>query len=135
LIFKADIADTMNENQAANINIGNEKIGIGMIAASLVVILITVGIFLYQQKNEDISEIHRQGAGLVRLLGSMSVEQLTGEDSSVGMLRVLEETQVNRYFAYSAVVAVDGASLAEFSASAFTEPVDRGAGVRDCQWH
>ena len=122
----------MNENQAANINVGNEKIGIGMIAASLVVILITVGIFLYQQKNEDISEIQRQGAGLVRLLGSMSVEQLTGEDSSVGILRVLEETQVNSYFAYSAVVAVDGTSLAD---SAFTEPVGRGAGVRDCQWH
>ncbi len=110
----------MNENQAANINVGNEKIGIGMIAASLVVILITVGIFLYQQKNEDISEIQRQGAGLVRLLGSMSVEQLTGEDSSVGMLRVLEETQVNSYFAYSAVVAVDGTSLAEFSAPGIT---------------
>ena len=87
-----------------------------MIAASLVVILITVGIFLYQQKSEDINEIQRQGTGLVRLLGSMSVEQLTGEGGSVGILRVLEETRVNRHFAFSAVVNPDGVSLAEFTA-------------------
>ena len=87
-----------------------------MIAASLVVILITVGIFLYQQKSEDINEIQRQGTGLVRLLGSMTVEQLTGKDGSVGILRVLEETRVNRHFAFSAVVNPDGVSLAEFTA-------------------
>ena len=106
----------MTENQHAGIHVGNEKIGIGMIAASLVVILITVGIFLYQQKTEDSNEIQRQGSGLVRLLGSMSVEQLTGEGDAVGMLRVLEETQVNRHFVYSAVVNVDGVTLAEFAA-------------------
>ncbi len=106
----------MNDNQNAGINIGNEKIGIGMIVASLVVIMITVGIFLYQQKTEDINEIERQGTGLVRLLGSMSLEQLVGEADAVGILRVLEETQVNRHFAYSSVVNVEGVTLVEFSA-------------------
>ena len=104
----------MNESQPAGLNVGNEKIGIGMIAASLVVILITVGVFLYQQKSEDINEIQRQGTGLVRLLGSMTVEQLTGQGGSVGILRVLEETRVNRHFAFSALVNPDGVSLAEF---------------------
>jgi len=106
----------MNDKQKPNVNIGNEKIGIGMIASSLVVIVITVAVFMYQQKHEDINAIQRQGTGLVRLLGSMSIEQLNGEGSSVGMLRVLKETQVNRHFAYAAVVNLDGMSLAEFVA-------------------
>ena len=85
-----------------------------MIASSLVVILFAVGVFLYQQKSDDINEIHRQGMVLARLLSSNSVEQLTGQGNSVGMLRVLKETQVNKHFAYAAVVNVEGVSLAEY---------------------
>ncbi|MGB5275683.1 MAG: ATP-binding protein [Gammaproteobacteria bacterium] len=103
----------MNDDQQKHVNIGNEKIGIGMIASSLVVIVITVAVFLYQQKHEDIGQSQRQGTGLVRLLGSMSLGQLQGEGSSVGMLRVLKETQVNQYFAYAALVDIDGMALAE----------------------
>ncbi|MBT8126680.1 MAG: PAS domain-containing sensor histidine kinase [Gammaproteobacteria bacterium] len=106
----------MNDNQQPSVNVGNEKIGIGMIASSLVVIVITVAVFLYQQKHEDMREIQRQGTGLVRLLGSMSVDQLKGHGSSVGMLRVLKETLANRHFAFAAVVNVDGMSLAEYRA-------------------
>ena len=112
----------MSEKQQATINVGNEKIGIGMIAASLTVILITVGIYLYQQKIEDVREIQRQGTGLVRLLGSMTVDQLTGEGGTVGMLRVLEETQVNPHFSYSSLVNVDGLPLVEYSSSGFVVP-------------
>jgi len=104
----------MNENQKTNINVGNEKIGIGMIVSSLVVILFTVGVFLYQQKSDDINEIQRQGIVLARLLSSNSVAQLTGEGNTVGMLKVLKETQVNKHFAYAAVVNVEGVSLAEY---------------------
>jgi signal transduction histidine kinase len=106
----------MNDNQKPSVSVGNEKIGIGMIASSLVVIVITVAVFLYQQKNDDLQEIQRQGAGLVRLLGSMSLEQLKGDGSSVGMLRVLKETLANRHFAYAAVVNVEGVSQAEYRA-------------------
>lgn len=106
----------MNDNQQPSVSVGNEKIGIGMIASSLVVIVITVAVFLYQQKNDDIREIQRQGTGLVRLLGSMSLEQLKGDGSSVGMLRVLKETLANRHFAFAVVVNVDGVSLAEYRA-------------------
>ena len=79
----------MNDNQQISVNIGNEKIGIGMIASSLVVILITVAVFLYQQKNDELREIQQQGSGLVRLLGAMSLEKLKGDGGSVGILRVL----------------------------------------------
>lgn len=112
----------MNDNQRPSVSVGNEKIGIGMIASSLVVIVITVAVFLYQQKHEDLREIQRQGAGLVRLLGSMSLEQLQGHGSSVGMLRVLKETLANRHFAFATVVNVDGASLAEYRAPGVTVP-------------
>ena len=95
------------------IRIGNEKIGIGMIASSLSVIIFTVGVFLYQQKSEDINEIQRQGVGLVRLLGSMSVAQLTGEGNTAGSLRLFQEAQVNQHFAYASVVNIEGLALAE----------------------
>lgn len=91
-----------------------------MITASLAVILFTVGIFLYQQKNEDIDEVQRQGAGLVRLLGSMTVAQLSGEGKTVGTLRLLKEAQVSQHFAYASVIDVDGVSLTEFNLPGMT---------------
>ena len=103
----------MKQRQKNQINIGNEKIGIGMIASSLSVIIFTVGIFLYQQKSEDINEIQRQGTGLVRLLASMPVAQLTGEGNTAGTLRLLKEVQVNQHFAFASVVNIEGLVLAE----------------------
>lgn len=84
-----------------------------MIAASLSVILFTVGVFLYQQKSQDINEIQRQGVGLVRLLGSMPVAQLSGEAHTAGTLRLFKEAQVNQYFAYASIVDKQGRVLAE----------------------
>ena len=86
-----------------------------MIVATLTVILFTVGVFFYQQQNKDINDIQRQGVGLVRLLSSMSVEQLAGDKNVAGGLRLLQEGQVNQYFAYASVVnAQDGRSIVEF---------------------
>ena len=85
-------------NQLSKVNIVNEKIGIGMIASSLAVIIFTVAMFLYQQKNEDAREVQHQGISLVRLLGSMPVGQLMTHDNTVDTLRLLKETQVNPYF-------------------------------------
>ena len=70
--------------QNNKINFGDEKIGIAMIVATLIVILFSVGVFFYQQKSNDINEIQRQGVGLVRLLSSMSVEQLAGDGKVAG---------------------------------------------------
>ena len=103
----------MKQRQKNQINIGNEKIGIGMIASSLSVIIFTVGVFLYQQKSEDINEIQRQGTGLVRLLASMPVAHLTGEGNTAGTLRLLKEVQVNQHFAFASVVNIEGLVLAE----------------------
>jgi len=103
----------MKQRLKNRINIGNDKIGIGMIAASLSVIIFTVGVFLYQQKSENINEIQRQGSVLVRLLGSMTIAQLTGDGNTIGTLRLLKEAQVNQYFAFASVVNIDGLALAE----------------------
>ncbi len=84
-----------------------------MIVSSLAVILFAVAAFLYQQKSDDFNEIQHQGVGLVRLLGSMSVAQLTGEGNTAGTLRLLKEAQVNKNFAYASVVNIEGMALAE----------------------
>jgi len=93
-----------------------------MIAASLLVIIFAVAVFLHQQKNEDASEIQRQGTSLVRLLGSMPVAQLVGVDSEMGTLRLLKEVRVNQYFSYASVVNVDGLPLAEIFSPGMTAP-------------
>ena len=112
----------MSNKYKSKVNIGNEKIGIGMIAASLLVILFAIAIFMHQQKVEDIAEIQRQGTSLVRLLGSMPVSHLVGNDEDMGTLRLLKEVRVNQYFSYASVVDVDGRSLLEVFSSAVTAP-------------
>ena len=84
-----------------------------MIVSSLAVILFAVAVFLHQQKSDDFDEIQQQGVGLVRLLGSMSLAQLTGEGNTAGTLRLLKEAQVNKNFAYASVVNIEGMTLAE----------------------
>jgi len=49
-IVTADSKNGMNIKHKSNINIANEKIGIGMIAASLCVILLAVGVFFISKK-------------------------------------------------------------------------------------
>jgi len=118
----ADSENGMNIKHKSEINIANEKIGVGMIAASLCVILLAVGVFFYQQKNADINAIQRQGVSLSRLLGSMSIAQLTSEKSGVGALRLFKETQLNQYFAYASIVGVDGVALTELTAPNISVP-------------
>ncbi len=93
-----------------------------MIAASLLVIIFAVGVFLHQQKIEDISEIKRQGVSLARLLGSMPVAQLVGENSDLGTLRLLKEIRVNQYFSYASLVDVNGLPLLEILSPGVTAP-------------
>lgn len=114
----------MNNRQTTKVNIGNERIGIGMIAASLLVIMFAVAVFLHQQKIEDSDEIHRQGASLARLLGSMPLGQLVGTENEMGTLRLLKEVRVNQYFSYALVVNIDGLPFLEvFSSGVSTLPV------------
>jgi signal transduction histidine kinase len=112
----------MKNSHKKKVTIGNENIGIGMIASSLLVILFAVVVFLQQQKIEDTDEIQRQGTSLVRLLGSMSVVQLVGEDNDLGTLRLLNEVRVNQYFSYASVVNIDGSSLFEILSPGVTTP-------------
>lgn len=92
---------------------GKEKIGIGMVVSSLMVILFVIAVFMHQQKTEDISDIKRQGTSLVRLLGSLPLTRLIGNDDDMGTLRLLKEVRVNQYFSYASVVDVDGRALSK----------------------
>lgn len=124
-MFLSKVVDNsicMNKAQNNNVNTVNEKIGIGMIVATLAVILFAVAVFLYQQKNEDTNEIQRQGVGMVRLLSSMSLEQLVVDGKPTGVLRLLKEAEMNRHFEYVALVDIDGRLLAEVVASGVIVP-------------
>ncbi|MGB5396838.1 MAG: ATP-binding protein [Gammaproteobacteria bacterium] len=103
----------MSETRTTSLGVGNEKTGMGMIAATLAVILFAIGVFLYQQRIEDVQQIQRQGTGLVRLLSSMTTVQLAGETKSPEILRLLKETPISQHFAYVAVVDLNGKTLGE----------------------
>ncbi len=86
----------------------NERSGLTMIFASLVVIgVIVVLLFGYQQESRE-SQIRAHGIGLVRLLGGMSWEQLVLSNGRQGPLQIMRESQNDPDFAYGAVVDIRG---------------------------
>ncbi len=86
----------------------NQRFGLIMIVATLLVMLVTVYIlFDYQRKDRE-NLARAQGLDLVRLLGGMSWSELVPDRGSQGFLEVLKRGQGNPDFAYGAVVDVGG---------------------------
>ncbi|MFW2374856.1 MAG: hypothetical protein ACN4GM_17160, partial [Gammaproteobacteria bacterium] len=93
----------------------SERLGLSMIAASLVVIVFIVGVlFQFQQESRE-AQIRSQGVSLIRLLSSMPYEQLTFPSHRGGPLQVMLHSQDNPDFAYGIVVDGQGNLLNEAS--------------------
>ena len=100
----------------------NERLGLSMIAASLVVILLIVGLlFTYQQKSET-NHIRQQGVSLVRVLSSLPYSQVAPDDERSSVLSILRHSQANRSFAYLAVVDRHGKPVNEIIAPGVIMP-------------
>jgi len=93
----------------------NERLGLTMIAASLTVIVMIVGL-LFQYEQESREALNRsQGVSLTRLLSGMPYDQLISNSQRGGLLQLMRHSQNNKDFAYGVVVDRQGNLLNEAS--------------------
>lgn len=100
----------------------NQRFGLTMIIATLLVMVATVYIlFDYQRGNrEDLARA--QGLDLARLLSGMSWNELVPSAGNSDLLAVLKQGQSNPDFAYGAVVGIDGGVATEVTRSGVIVP-------------
>ena len=82
-----------------------------MIAASLVVIGVTVAVFIKYDRENRFEQIRIQGVSLTRLLSKLSFDRLTS--GAQGPLELIRSTQSNAAFAYGVVVSPENRRIAD----------------------
>ncbi len=101
----------------------NQRFGMIMIIATLLVMVATVYIlFDYQRDNRE-ALARAQGLDLARLLSGMSWNELVPQAGRKGLLAVLSQGHSNADFAYGAVVDIDGKVATEVTRSGVIVPV------------
>ena len=100
---------------------GRERLGLIMIIASLMVIVVILGLlFTYQQKSNE-AELRSQGVNLVRLLSQMPHEQLVRHDASQSVLQLVRSHK-DPDFAYAVVVDDEGLPLSKVTSPGVIVP-------------
>ena len=94
----------------------NQRLGLIMIVASLVVMGLIVYISSSNQLDLRITQARSQGVGLAKLFSSMSWAELVPEKGHRGILQVFRQGQNNPDFAYAVVVNLQGQKATEASA-------------------
>ena len=101
----------------------NQRLGLSMIIATLLVMVAITYIFFDYQRDNRETLAKTQGLDLVRLLGGMSWDELIPANGRKGFLEVLNRGQSNPDFAYGAVVDMDGNFATEVTRSGVIIPV------------
>jgi PAS domain S-box-containing protein len=100
----------------------NQRFGLTMIIATLLVMVATVYILFDYQRDNRAELARAQGLDLVRLLSGMSWDELVPRQGRKGLLEILKRGQSNPDFAYGAVVDLDGKVAAEVTRSGVIVP-------------
>ncbi len=91
----------------------NDRLGLAMIAATLVVIAIVIGLMYVNQSRLYKEKTRVNGVALTRALSGVEYSQLLPESGESGLLRNLVNVQNNENLAYIAVASPDGVILNE----------------------
>ena len=100
----------------------NQRLGLSMIIATLLVMVATAYIFFDYQRDNRETLAKTQGLDLVRLLGGMSWDELIPANGRKGFLEALNRGQSNPDFAYGVVVDMDGNFATEVTRSGVIIP-------------
>ncbi len=105
--------------------ITEERFGLVMIVAALLVIILIAGQFLvHRQKIRD-KAVRVEGRNVVNLLTNLSYEQLVPVQRQNSILDLLNNRQIDSDFAYAAVVGTSGQPLAvSVSGASMIPPAD-----------
>ena len=102
--------------------IKNERLGLTMILASLLVIMVTVFLlFSYQQNNRE-SHIREQGTSLARILTRIPFEQFTDSSRLNGEFSILQHNRKSTAFAYLSIINTRGEVLSEITSPGIIIP-------------
>ncbi|MDQ2822891.1 MAG: PAS domain-containing sensor histidine kinase [Pseudomonadota bacterium] len=91
----------------------NNRLGIILVASSLAVIAIVVGLLLQRQQAADARHLREQGLSIVRSLAALPAAVLAPGPGQPGVLNSVLAYRDNPDFAYAAVTGADGRNLAE----------------------
>lgn len=100
----------------------NDRLGLLMITASLVVIAIVSGLLYQHQIQQYDEKIRDHGAALSRALSSAEYSQLSSGSDNSGLMRNLVKVQDNEDFAYSVIVNPSGEKLSEITSAGSIAP-------------
>lgn len=100
----------------------NQRLGLIMIVASLVVMGLIVFLLFDYQLDTRLKQARSQGVGLARVLSGMAWNELVPERGRQGVLQALRQGQSNPDFAYAAVVDIQGKAANESSAPGIIIP-------------
>jgi len=104
------------------VGVKNERLGLVLIASSLLVILVTTGLLLKFQTDSRREQARFQGVSLARLLSRVPYQQLVPGTGHQGPLHVIKHAQGNPDFVYATVVGVRGRTLAEVTSPGVIVP-------------
>ena len=100
----------------------NERMGLTMIGASLLVIGLIIALMFHYQRTTREQAINAQGVSLARVLSEMEYSQLVPAPGRRGILHAIGYRQDDADFAYAAIVNTSGALLAEVSSPGVIVP-------------
>lgn len=100
----------------------NQRLGLIMIVASLLVMGLIVFISSGNQIDLRFSQARSQGVGLAKLLSNMSWDELVPKNGHKGILLTLRQGQNNPDFAYALIVDLQGNPVTEVSAPGIIIP-------------
>ncbi|MFW2405991.1 MAG: ATP-binding protein [Gammaproteobacteria bacterium] len=93
-----------------------ERLGLTMIVASVLVIGVTIALLLNYQSNTRLEQLRTQGASISRILADIPFSELATRNVNHGPLRMLQLGQDNDDFAYAIVTGSSGEILNAVSA-------------------
>jgi len=99
----------------------NNRIGLILVASSLVIITLVVALLLERQQATLAAQVRIQGLGMVRSLAALPAQVLTGAQGP-GVLDSVLAYRDNPDFAYAAVSAENGRNLAEVASPGVLVP-------------
>lgn len=100
----------------------NDRLGLWMITASLLVIAIVSGLLYQYQIQQYEEKIRVHGVGLSRAVSSAEYSQVFSGNEKGGLMRSLVNVQDNENFAYSVVVNLAGDKLSEITSAGSIAP-------------
>ncbi len=100
----------------------NEKPGIIMIIASLLVMGFTVYFLFDFQVDSREKQAREQGLGLARLMSSMGWQQVINQPGKQGLLQAFRQGQNNPDFAYGVIVDINGTVKSEVTSPGIIVP-------------